>query len=319
MRTRVQRARGQEQGYALLMVIFLVGLMLAASAVVVPDILTQGKRQKEDLMIWRGEQYERGVKLYFKKKGKYPTQLDDITKDQDGIRFMRQVYKDPMNTEDGSWRLIYVTAAGQLIGSLNYQTLQQMATTLRPNAPGAGGTTPGAPAAGQPGSPGGLFGNAPPLGGAGGNQQGGAPGGPPAPGSPPNGTGGAGAPGAGGTGTIGDGTGTGTGTDSNSGDDSNTGEVLGGSITGVGSKINKPSLKVYQKAVKYKKWEFIWNPLLDVAGGAGGPGSGGPQTPGGTPGAPGIGQPVQGQSPFGSGGNPQQGAPPSAPPPGGAL
>ena len=31
---------------------------------------------------------------------------------------MRQAYKDPMNGEDGSWRLIYVGPAGQLIGSL---------------------------------------------------------------------------------------------------------------------------------------------------------------------------------------------------------
>jgi hypothetical protein len=320
MTTQVRCARRPEQGYALMMVIFMVGLMILATAAAIPDILTQGRRQREQEMIWRGEQYERGVKLYFKKKGKFPTSLDDITKEQDGIHFMRQIYKDPMNTEDGSWRLIYVTPAGQLIGSLNYQTLQQMATVLRPNAPGAGGTAPGA-LPGQPGGPG-PVGNSGPLGAPGGNPQTGGYGngqqGSGTQGTSENGTGGNGPPGA--PGTTENGTtsgGTGTGTDSNTDEDSNTGPVLGGSIVGVASKVNKPSLKVYQKAVKYKKWEFIWNPLLEAAGGAGGAGSGGTQGAGGAPGAsgtgqPGTGQPGNGQNP-GFGGNPPQGAAPNAP------
>src|ERR1700738_2770691 len=45
---------------------------------------------------------------------------------------MRQAYKDPMNSGDGSWRLIYVGPSGQLIGSLKPpQTLQM------PGQPGA--------------------------------------------------------------------------------------------------------------------------------------------------------------------------------------
>ena len=36
-------------------------------------------------------------------------------------------YKDPLNKDDGSWRLIYVNAAGQIIGSTRYSSLQQMA------------------------------------------------------------------------------------------------------------------------------------------------------------------------------------------------
>src|SRR5256885_17117281 len=70
-------------------------------------------------MIWRGKQDARRVKLYFRKMGRVPTSLEDPTKPKVGsIRFMRQVYKDPMNQEDGSWRFIYVGPAGQLMGSL---------------------------------------------------------------------------------------------------------------------------------------------------------------------------------------------------------
>jgi hypothetical protein len=121
-----RRARRREEGYALMMVIFFTVLMLIGAMTVAPRILQEGKREKEKEMVWRGRQYVRGVKLYYRKMGRFPTSLDDLTKPKTGsLRFMRQAYKDPMNAEDGSWRLIYVGPAGQLIGSLKPpQTLQ---------------------------------------------------------------------------------------------------------------------------------------------------------------------------------------------------
>ena len=121
-----RRASCYEDGYALMMVVFFTALMLIGAMVVAPRILQEGKREKEKEMIWRGRQYVRGVKLYYRKMGRFPTSIDDLTKPKTGsLRFMRQAYKDPMNGEDGSWRLIYVGPAGQLIGSLKPpQTLQ---------------------------------------------------------------------------------------------------------------------------------------------------------------------------------------------------
>src|ERR1700674_5118883 len=132
-----------ERGYALLVVIFLVTVLLLSTMVVVPNILTEGQREKEKEMIWRGNQYARGVKLHFRKTGRFPTSVDDLTKPKLGsLRFMRQAYKDPMNKADGSWRFIYVGPAGQLIGSLKPPQTFQM--------PGVGagqfGTPAGAPA-----------------------------------------------------------------------------------------------------------------------------------------------------------------------------
>jgi hypothetical protein len=121
-----RRASCYEDGYALMMVVFFTALMLIGAMVVAPRILQEGKREKEKEMIWRGKQYVRGVKLYYRKMGRFPTSIDDLTKPKTGsLRFMRQAYKDPMNGEDGTWRLIYVGPAGQLIGSLKPpQTLQ---------------------------------------------------------------------------------------------------------------------------------------------------------------------------------------------------
>src|SRR5467141_1565122 len=150
---RPQTARKHsERGYALLVVIFLVSVLFISVMVVAPNILTEGRREKEKEMIWRGKQYTRGVKLYYRKMGRFPTSLDDLTKPKLGsLRFMRQAYKDPMNKEDGSWRFIYVGPAGQLIGSLKPpQQNLQLPGVPRLGTPANALNGPGTPA--QPGA-----------------------------------------------------------------------------------------------------------------------------------------------------------------------
>jgi len=97
-------------------------MLLMMVSVAVPNIVTQGRREKEKEMIWRGNQYVRGVRLYYQKTRRFPMQLEDLYQPKMGIRFMRQPYKDPMNNADGSWRLICVGPSGQIIGSLRKQT-----------------------------------------------------------------------------------------------------------------------------------------------------------------------------------------------------
>jgi type II secretory pathway pseudopilin PulG len=295
-RIRAAGKRGQ-RGYALLVIIFLVALLLISTTVIAPNILTEGRREKEKEMIWRGKQYTRGVKLYYRKLGRFPTSLDDLTKPKVGsLRFMRQAYKDPMNKEDGSWRFIYVGPAGQLIGSLKppQQNLQI------PGATGIG--TPasalnGPNATTQPGA-GGLLG----LGGA---LQGGAM--PGTTGTNPAGTNG---PGATGTATTGAPVSADQGTPgANPADAIPTGDtptIVGGNIIGVGSKINKSSIMVYEKAKNYRLFEFIWDPSKDGFG-AGQPGM---QT--GTGLGQQIGQPL-GQQPGQNPTGPQQNAPQTPP------
>ena len=93
------------------------------------NILTTGRRQREEEMIWRGQQYVRAIRLYYRKTGHYPSTLDDLKKGMPELHFLRYAaYKDPMKTDDErAWRFIYVNAAGQIIGSVRYATLQQMA------------------------------------------------------------------------------------------------------------------------------------------------------------------------------------------------
>ena len=225
-RTRTAGKR-TEHGYALLVVVFLATILLISTMVVAPNILTEGRREKEKEMIWRGKQYTRGVKLYYRKMGRFPASLDDLTKPKLGsLRFMRQAYKDPMNTEDGSWRLIYVGPAGQLIGSLN-PSLNHVQMPSVAAQPGGTSPTPGTPA-------------------------------------PANGQGATGlSPGATGTGTAAQGTDT-TGTDPQAVPMGDTPTIVGGNIIGIGSKINQPSIIVFEKAHNYRLFEFIWDPSKDL-------------------------------------------------------
>ena len=133
--------RRRQAGYALLMVIFLGALMLIAVAAVAPNILTQGRREREEEMIWRGNQYVRAIRSYYRKNGRFPTSIDDLAEKKQQIRFLRQRYPDPMNRADGKWRFIYIGPGGQLIGSLTRTSAIQLQGG--PGAPGVNLLQPG--------------------------------------------------------------------------------------------------------------------------------------------------------------------------------
>lgn len=154
-----QILRRKEQGYALLMVCFLVALMVIATAAAVPSILTEGRRVKEAEMIWRGEQYARAVRLYYRKYGRFPQSIEELSEPKGKIRFLRKAYADPMNRADGSWRMIYVGPNGELIGSLKAANIFGRpaaaapggAITFGPPRPGSNPSAPASPALPPPG------------------------------------------------------------------------------------------------------------------------------------------------------------------------
>ena len=283
-----------QRGYALLMVVFVAAVMVIVAAAATLSVITEGKRAREEEAIWRGEQYERAIGLYYRKNARFPTSVDDLVKGNNGVRFLRQAYKDPMNKTDGAWRFIYVTAAGQLVGSLRYTSLAQMAAAQKAGQGTAvAGATPAGALSDDSGSGNQQQQGSPP----GANPQGAPPGTSPAPQNPITGLQGgqpSTPPSAGGLGLAASGEqpqALGT-----------SGGVFGGNIVGVGSTVDKPSLKVYQGGKKYKEWEFIWNPLVAVTIAP---------AQGGVPGQPGQGTNPN-PSPFG---NPTQNPTPNPPTP----
>jgi type II secretory pathway pseudopilin PulG len=125
---RAHCRRSQESGYAYLMALFMVLIVIVGSTVVLENAAIQGRRAREDEMMWRGKQYVRAIKLYYRKTGHYPQDLDTLQKGVGNVHFLRGAYPDPMNkNEDGKWRFIYTNASGAIIGSVRYATMQQMA------------------------------------------------------------------------------------------------------------------------------------------------------------------------------------------------
>lgn len=260
--------RSKDAGYAVLMAIFMVATMLLLAATATPNIITQGRRLREQEAIWRGNQYVRAIRMYYQKNGKYPASLEDLTKPNAvGVHFLRKPYREPMNSSDGSWRLIYVTPTGQLVGSVHYHNLQEMAV-----AAAFAGQLPGSVAglASQ------LFGQV--------NPQLGTTGQPGAQSPQQNGL----QPGQSGQSAIG-------GQNSQGSTGSSTelaplaaadSPVFGGSVIGVASKVKQSSITVYQGGKTYFEWEFIWNPLMNANGAQGQiaiPGLNGPAQPGAVP------------------------------------
>jgi len=283
MSAKIARKNSKQDGFALVLVVFLTTLLLISIMAIAPSIRTEKQREKEQEMIWRGKQYIRGIKMYYRKNGKFPTTVDDLTKPKVGsLRFMRKAYTDPMNKEDGSWRLIYVGPAGQLIGSFKPQQTFQL--------PGVAGAVPaaavgqqanssafGQSAFGQSGA-GSTFGQS-------GSQAGSQPGTQNA---------------AQNTNTQAGSTPTGQATSSDPAADGSTlpasatasdRPIIGGNIIGVGSKINKRSVIIYDKAKNYRLFEFVWNPSKDLQNALGQA-----ATPVANPNQPAAGQPAgQGQ------------------------
>jgi hypothetical protein len=252
------RAHRSQQGYALLMVVFLIALMAIAVTAVAPNIITNNKREREEEMIWRGKQYVRGIRLFYGKNRRFPAELEDLYKPKTGIRFLRQAYKDPMNAKDGSWRMIYVGPSGILLGSLKNRTVNLAG---QPGA-GFGGAVGGGPNSSQQGNSlfgsNNGFGSASSFGSSGNN----------APATANNSS----------SNTTPAGTGTNTGvlpTDPyGDGDPAlqpplpSEGGVIGGNIIGVGSKVNQRSIIWFEKAKNYRQFEFVWDPSTDSLTGA---------------------------------------------------
>ncbi len=109
--------RKQQQGGFILLIIFMmagaIALMLYAQ---LPRVAFESEREKEQVLIDRGEQFVRAIQLYqLDNAGQWPQSLDDLEK-KGNKRYLRRRYVDPY-TGKNEWRLIHTNGA-QLTDSL---------------------------------------------------------------------------------------------------------------------------------------------------------------------------------------------------------
>jgi type II secretory pathway pseudopilin PulG len=269
-----------EDGYILIAVLFMVAMVLIMLSIAAPKIAADIERDREIELQHRGHQFERAIKLYYKKFGAYPPNMEALEKSNE-IRFLRKRYVDPA-TGKAEWHMIHFgenktpTAMGffgQPLGGVGGSTL----AGIGPGGMGSGGMgqNAGGSAFGNNANGSGNAGLSDPNAGNAGNT-GNTGSGNAGPSTDPN------APGTSGTGTNAGGStfGSNTGTGNNQ-------TFGGGGIIGVESTSPKVTILEYKKKKHFNEWEFVYDPQADrimISGNTGTigtpVGSGGIQSPG---------------------------------------
>ena len=106
-----QGTRSTERGFAMAGLLVSIALLSLALSVAMPAWKTMAQREKEEELIWRGQQYDRAIQLY-RKKNAAPG-APSVDKLVEG-RFLRKKYKDPIT--NGDFELIGVSQAGNAPG-----------------------------------------------------------------------------------------------------------------------------------------------------------------------------------------------------------
>lgn len=253
-----------EEGYVLVAVMFLLFILVLSLAVAIPRIKDSIERDREVETMHRGLQYARAVKLYYKKFGAYPPNVEALVM-TNNIRFLRKRYKDPITGAD-DWRPIHFGENKTPVAMGFFgQPLALTGSTLAGTGVSGGNTPNGSNGLfSDSGSSTGSSG----LGGSGTDSSGTA-----------TGTSGSGTTSAGSTAT-----GSAFGGSSST---ASTGQTFGGAgIIGFAPGSSKHSILLYKKKDHFNEWEFLYSPAADrVTVSGSGPTTGSPSTtsPAGSP------------------------------------
>ena len=106
--------RRKDAGFSLTALIFFATAISILLSAAYPAYQMQAKREQEEELIFRGEEYTRAIQKYQRKFGIYPPSIDALVQ-SNGLRFLRRLYKDPI-TEKG-FRVIYINPDGSVTGS----------------------------------------------------------------------------------------------------------------------------------------------------------------------------------------------------------
>jgi type II secretory pathway pseudopilin PulG len=100
------RRRRSESGYALLLVFLMAAVIGLSLYLEMPRVAFDSERQKEQLLIDRGEQYKRAIELFVIKNKRWPNKIEDL-ENTNNQRFLRRRYIDPMTGKD-EWRPVHI-------------------------------------------------------------------------------------------------------------------------------------------------------------------------------------------------------------------
>lgn len=104
-----ERRRPAAEGYSLVVLVVLITVLSVAVATALPLWTQAIQRDKEEELIFRGMQYAEAIRVFQRRVGRAPINLDELLKVEP--RSIRQLYPNPMR-EDGAWGLLVQAGAG---------------------------------------------------------------------------------------------------------------------------------------------------------------------------------------------------------------
>ena len=84
--------RENQRGFALMLVFLMASIVAIMLYMELPRAAMQAQRDKEEMLIDRGEQYKRAIQLFVNKARRYPAQIKDL-ENFNNQRFLRQRYE----------------------------------------------------------------------------------------------------------------------------------------------------------------------------------------------------------------------------------
>ncbi len=110
-----QSRRTHQRGSALLIVLVFAAIVAILLFMQMPVLIFEAQRNKEQLLVDRGNEYKQGIRLYYRKFQRYPPSFDAL-ENTNRVRFLRKRFKDPFTDKD-DWRLIHAGPNGIPIDS----------------------------------------------------------------------------------------------------------------------------------------------------------------------------------------------------------
>ena len=129
----------EEHGFALLVVFLIAAAVAFTMYQELPRAAFESARDKEQLLMDRGNQYKRAIQVFYAENKRYPAELKDL-ESANNKRYLRRRYIDPMTGQD-EWRLIH-TNGSFLTDSL---VTKPPAQNANGGLPGQGQTPGGGP------------------------------------------------------------------------------------------------------------------------------------------------------------------------------
>jgi type II secretory pathway pseudopilin PulG len=101
-----------EAGYTLAIFVMVIAIMAIMMAAAVEIVSFQAQREREAELIFRGQQYVEGIRLYRQKYGRYPMRMKELWEADPKV--LRRKWKDPI-TGSENWGVVFQGQEGRKI------------------------------------------------------------------------------------------------------------------------------------------------------------------------------------------------------------